>query len=175
MGYGRRRFEMRSGANSTFGLNITSMTDMFTILLVFLLQSYSTSQVEINPVTGVSLPTSSTDANPVEGVRVSVSAMELKIGDRTIASLKDAQFLGADMDPNDSNFILPLFHELEKISKDNAAKDIAKGEKKLAEVDEGRILLQADQSLNYAILRKVMYTASMAGFPKLKLATVVGD
>jgi biopolymer transport protein ExbD len=175
MSYGRKRFQPKSSANSTFGLNITSMTDMFTILLVFLLQSYSTSQVEINPIEGLRLPISSTDSNPVEGVRVSVSAKELKIGDRTIASLKDAEFSGADVDPHDSNFILPLFRELEKMSKENAAKDISKGEKKLAEIDDGRILLQADQSLNYAVLRKVMYTASMAGFPKLKLATVVGE
>jgi biopolymer transport protein ExbD len=175
MGYGRQRYHVKTNTNSTFGLNITSMTDMFTILLVFLLQSYSTSLVEINPVMGVNLPTSNTDSNPVEGVRVSVSASELKIGDRTIASLKEAQFNGSDVDPNDSNFILPLFRELEKLSKENAAKDVAKGEKKLAEIDEGRILLQADQSLNYSVLRKVMYTASMAGFPKLKLATVVGD
>lgn len=175
MGYGRRRYSGKSHNSTTFGLNITSMTDMFTILLVFLLQSYSTSQVEINPVTGVSLPKSNTESNPVEGVRVSISANELKIGERTIASLKEAQFTGADVDPNDSNFILPLFNELDKMSKENAAKDVAKGEKKKAEIDEGRILLQADQNLNYALIRKVMYTASMAGFPKLKLATVVGD
>lgn len=171
MGYGRRRYEANLKTNSTFGLNITSMTDMFTILLVFLLQTYSTSQVQIDPVAGVNLPKSTTDANPVESLKLSLSATELKLGDRSLASLKNADFAGADVDPNDTNFILPLFRELERISKENTAK----ADKKAPEIEEGKILLQADQDLSYAVLRKVMYTASMAGFPKLKLATVVGE
>ncbi|MGE0633168.1 MAG: ExbD/TolR family protein, partial [Pseudobdellovibrionaceae bacterium] len=39
----------------------------------------------------------------------------------------------------------------------------------------GQILVQADQELPYETLRKVMYTASMAGFPQLKMATIVGE
>ena len=39
---------------------------------------------------------------------------------------------------------------------------------------QGKILVKADQALPYGLLRKVMYTASMAGFPKMKMATVVG-
>lgn len=167
MGYGRKRYEFNIKKNSTFGLNITSMTDMFTILLVFLLQNYSATDV-LTPEQGVNLPTSSTDANPVESLKLSVSPTELKIEGRTIASLKDADFAGADIDPKDTNFILPLFRELDKVAKENAGKNTA-------HIEQGKILLQADQSLNYAVLRKVMYTASMAGFPKLKLATIVGE
>jgi biopolymer transport protein ExbD len=182
MGYGRRRYLPGKKTNSTFGLNITSMTDMFTILLVFLLQSYSTSDV-VMPEQGVNLPQSSTEANPIESLRVSISPTELKIEGRTIASLKDADFAGADVDPHDSNFILPLFKELDKINKENVAKKAALTEadkdktpaRIVENTEAGKILLQADQSLNYAVLRKVMYTASMAGFPKLKLATVIGD
>lgn len=180
MGYGRSRYSPKKNANSTFGLNITSMTDMFTILLVFLLQTYSTSEVQIIPENGVSLPVANAEANPVESLKVSLSPTELKIDGKLVASLQDKDFLKGDIDPNDTNFIMPLFKELEKANKDQQTKREtasvgADGKPKKMPDVEGKILLMADQTLSYQVLRKVMYTASMAGFPKLKLATVVGD
>lgn len=164
---GRRRYELPRQKNS-FGLNITSMTDMFTILLVFLLQTYSTSDVEILPEAGLRLPASTTSTNPVEAIKLTVSKELVKLDKTKIADIKDSNFEVKDIDPNDTNFVLPIFNELDKIAKDEKLKDNPA-------VKEGRILLQADASLPYSTLRKVMYTASMAGFPQLKLVTVVGN
>jgi biopolymer transport protein ExbD len=165
MGYGRRRYQ-RVERNQTFGLNITSMTDMFTILLVFLLQTYSTADFQVDPERGISLPLSNVSTNPTKALKVSLSKTELKIEGRTIASLTpEGDFAKTDLEGSDTNFIKPLFAELEKVSKESQEPS----------VKDGKILFQADSSLNYAVLRKVMYTASMAGFPKLKMATVVGD
>jgi len=163
----RRRFELPK-QKSTFGLNITSMTDMFTILLVFLLQTYSTSTVELIPEAGLRLPQSSSNTNPVESIKLVVSKEVVKIDKTKIASMKNADFEAKDIDPNDTNFILPLFNELDKLAKDEKLKNDPA-------VKEGRILLQADSGLPYSVLRKVMYTASMAGFPQLKLVTLVGE
>ena len=66
--------------------------------------------------------------------------------------------------PSMPQFIKPLFDELMKVNK---------ADEKLAKT--GKILLQADQNLPYATLRKIMYTASMAGFPNLKLITTVSE
>jgi len=163
----RRRYELPK-QKSTFGLNITSMTDMFTILLVFLLQTYSTSDVEIIPEKDMRLPASSSSTNPVESIKLVVSKELVKIDKTKIAEMKNSDFEAKDIDPNDTNFILPLFNELDKIAKDEKLKDNPA-------VKEGRILLQADSALPYSVLRKVMYTASMAGFPQLKLVTLVGE
>lgn len=162
----RKRYDPKIKKNSTFGLNITSMTDMFTILLVFLLQSYSTSEVQLVPDANVRLPQSVTTTNPVEGIKLSLSSVGLKLDQTQIAEVKDTDFLPQDLEAKDTNFIKPLFAELDKLAKDPAAKEHVKA---------GRILLQADRNLPYATLRKVMYTASMAGFPQLKLVTLVGE
>jgi biopolymer transport protein ExbD len=37
---------------------------------------------------------------------------------------------------------------------------------------EGKVVFQADQALNYALLKKVMYTAVLAGYSDFKLAVV---
>lgn len=160
----RRRYEPVQ-RKSSFGLNITSMTDMFTILLVFLLQTYSTSQVHIDPEKNLRLPSSNTTANPVESIKVSISNDAIKIGETLITTVKNQDIESKDLDRNDSNFILPLFKALDDIAK--------KAETPAAK--EGKILLQAEASLPYQTLRRVMYTASMAGFPQLKLVTIAGE
>jgi biopolymer transport protein ExbD len=162
----RRRFEPNLKKNSTFNLNITSMTDMFTIMLVFLLQTYSTSEVQLNLEKDVRLPSSSSMLNPTEAIKISLSSNFLKLDNTIVADVKNFDFLPQDLEEKDSNFIKPLFLQLEKIAKEDSAQ---------VHTRDGRILLQADRELPYATLRKVMYTASMAGFPQLKLVTVAGD
>lgn len=160
----RKRFEIPIKKNQSFGLNITSMTDMFTILLVFLLQSFAAGEVQIDPVQGIRLPQSSTEKNPVDGAKLSVSGTEIKFDQKVVALIKDNQVDAAALDAHDHQFIKPLFEELKKLNTDN---------EKLAKT--GKVLLQADENIPYATLRKIMYTASMAGFPNLKLVTTVSN
>lgn len=162
----RRRRITVAKKNPLFTLNITSMTDMFTILLVFLLQTYSTSDVQIEPDAQVRLPTSNSESNPTPGVKLTLSKDELKIDRTVISKLSGMDFTSADLEAHDNEFIKPLFAELQKI---NAGKD-EKDPKKITQ-----ILLQADRDLPYNLVRKVFYTASMAGFPQLKMITTVGN
>lgn len=141
------------------------MTDMFTILLVFLLQSFASADVQIDPVEGLRLPTSNTEKNPVHGVRITITKNELTLEKEKLAQIKNNEVEGTAIDSNDSNFIKPLFAALQKINKEAVA-----GKEK-----PGKILFQADQEIPYSTIRKVMYTASMAGFPNLKLVTVAGN
>ena len=46
------------------GLNITSMMDMMTIILVFLLKSYSTQDISIAPSEDLELPVSTVRRHP---------------------------------------------------------------------------------------------------------------
>lgn len=160
----RKRFKPEI-KNQSFSLNITSMTDMFTILLVFLLQSFASADVQIDPVEGLHLPTSNTEKNPVNGVKIIITQNELIIEKEKLAQIKNNQVDSAAIDAKDSNFIKPLFAALQKINKEAVA-----GKEK-----PGKILFQADQEIPYSTIRKVMYTASMAGFPNLKLVTVAGN
>lgn len=160
----RSRMKINIKRNQSFGLNITSMTDMFTILLVFLLQNFAAGEVNIDPAEGVRLPQSMTDKNPVDGAKLSVSSKEIKFDQKVVALIKDNKVDSASLDASDNQFIKPLFDELKKLNTAN---------EKLAKT--GKVLLQADENLPYETLRKIMYTASMAGFPNLKLVTTVGN
>lgn len=160
----RTRYKPDIKRNQSFTLNITSMTDMFTILLVFLLQTFATADVQIDAVEGLRLPSSNTEKNPVMGVKISLTRDKLALDTQLLAELKNNEFEKNTIDQNDSNFIKPLFAALQKINSNQQAKE-----------KPGKILFQADQDLPYSTLRKVMYTASMAGFPNLKLITIAGN
>lgn len=160
----RTRFRPEIKRNPSFVLNITSMTDMFTILLVFLLQTFASADVQIDPVDGLRLPSSNTDKNPVNGVKINLTQDELTIDKVLVAQIKNKEFESSSIDANDINFIKPLFEALQKINNNKINKET-----------QGKILFQADQELPYSLLRKVMYTASMAGFPNVKLVTVAGN
>lgn len=139
------------------------MTDMFTILLVFLLQTYSTAEFQPSPEKGIRLPTSNSQSNPVLSLQLSLSQESLRLENQEITKLAKGSFDSTSLDKNDNQFIKPLFDELRKRSESTKASK------------EGLVLLKADENLPYDTLRKVMYTVSMAGYPKLKLATVVGN
>lgn len=158
----------RNNKKSTFILQLTAMVDMFTIIIVFLLKSYSTSAVNITPQKGLILPTSSSYVNPVEGVKIVISKEGIFVEDNQIVAFNDGKLSNSDTESQDPDFIKPLFTELDKQAE--KSKQIA--EKNEEYKFDGKLVMQADKDLPYGMLKKVMYTASMAGYADLKMATM---
>lgn len=154
--------------SASFKLNITSMVDMFVILLVFLLKSFSSSSVQVDPADGLRLPQSVSTKEPIEALKVIVSPTGIFVESVKVAEIKNGQVESVSTDKNDPQFIKPLFDELDKQ---------AKKTKSIAEVNdtvefEGKVLMQADKSIPYGLLKKVMYTSMMAGYADLKMAVI---
>ncbi|PWU13133.1 MAG: hypothetical protein C5B49_15140 [Bdellovibrio sp.] len=160
----RRRFRRRAG-ETTFALNITSMTDVFTLLLVFLLQTYASSELQVEPHPGVKLPVSSSLKDPNRVPQLVVSSQEVLLDGKKVLSLNNGRFSSADLDPQNPLIIKPLFAALKtRLEKPADAK----------EPPPDSVLLQADASRDMTELSLYFATISAAGFPKVKLATVVG-
>jgi len=151
---------------SSFKIQITSMVDMFVILLVFLLKTYSTSPVNITPKEGMRLPESTSLAEPIDVVKLMVSRDGVFVEDKKVMDLDKGHLQAGAADANDASFLRPLFEELDKRAK--LAKDISKVNDSF-EFD-GKVLMQADRDLAYDVLQKVMYTSMMAGYADVKLA-----
>jgi biopolymer transport protein ExbD len=159
-----RYIDRRSSA--AFKIQITSMVDMFVILLVFLLKSYSTSPVQITPNKDLTLPESTVQVDPEDVVKLVVSKSGIFVDEKRIVELKGGELLPEDADRTDAHFIRKLFEELDVQ---------AKKTRNIASVNEtvefdGKILMQADRELPYALLKKVMYTSMLAGYSDMKLA-----
>jgi biopolymer transport protein ExbD len=135
------------------------MTDMFTIMLVFLLQTYSTNSYDVKPQMGVRMPTSVSDQQPQEAPMVSLSKDLLSLNEKEL--LKVNNFMVASKDIDQGEIIKPLLAALQEIKK--------------SKKDKEEIILQVDREAPYPNVRQILSTASMAGFLKVRLATISGN
>ena len=76
---------------STFKIQITSMVDMFVILLVFLLKSYSTSPVQISASKDLTLPVSTSLKDPVDVLQLMVSKGGIFVENKKVVALNDGK------------------------------------------------------------------------------------
>ncbi len=164
-----KRRQLRGKNDATFVLQVTSMVDMFTIILVFLLKSYSTSAVQITPQEGLKLPQSTSQTDPKESLKLVVSKEGIFVEDEQITEFAEGKIQKADLDRDDPKFIRSLYKAL-----DNKAEK----SRTIANVNEavdfnGQVVLQADEGLPYSLLKKVMYTSMLAGYADVKLAVLV--
>lgn len=159
---------LANNKKGTFVLQLTAMVDMFTILIVFLLKSFSTSSVTITPHKDLKLPNSTAYVQPIEALKLVVAMDGIYVDDKKVVEVVDGRIDKSQLDANDSEFVRTLYDELNKQA--DKSKDIA-GQNEDVEF-EGKIIMQADSRLDYGELKKVMYTASLAGFADMKLATM---
>ena len=148
-------------------LNITSMMDMFTIILVFLLKSFSTSAANIQVSNNLSLPKSNSEKPPVELVTVVVDKKNIVIDGKVVLNhnqgVLDLQYL------DETGFkILPVTDVLVKHAE--KAKFIAEKNKKFE--FEGKVLLQMDKDLPFTMLRQIMYSAGQAEYSEFKFVAI---
>lgn len=153
----RARFNKKS--NSTFALNINSMTDMFTIMLVFLLQTYSTNSYEVKPQYGLNMPVSASEKAPEEAPMVSLSKDVLALNDKNLITLQNYSVPENQLDQGE--IIKPLLSELQTIKQNKREKE--------------ELILQIDKDCPYPKVKQVLSTASVAGFIKVRLAAISGN
>ena len=162
-------------AGEPAGLNITSMMDMMTIILVFLLKSYSTQDISVAPSEDLELPVSTVKKAPEMAVNVVVSKKNIVVDGVPLAfSLEKApdpdnpgqSKLQIPEDQRNGQLIDALLDELSK--KADTAKNIGAQSGSAEHEFKGRLLIQCDKKLPFEILRQVMYTAGQAQFSEFK-------
>jgi biopolymer transport protein ExbD len=142
-------------------LNITSLMDIMTIILVFLLKSYSTEEITVTPSDDLSLPNSSASLKPELAVNTVVTKSAI-----TVDGVDVVAVLGGAVDPGQKRgtLISPLFDRL----KDLADREKANAERPGYSPFSGRLLLQIDRDIPFGLVREVMYTAGQAQFGEFK-------
>lgn len=141
-------------------LQITSMIDVFTILLVFLLKSYSADGHLVSIAKAIRLPVSTSEQviHPAVNVAFNGEAVFLEGG-----------LLIDDITPyaaSDEMLIQPLYEALQGLA--TRSKEIAA--RNPAVVFTGEIVLQGDREIPFRLLKKVIYTAGQAEYVNQSLA-----
>ena len=147
-------------------LDITSLLDILTILLVFLLKSYNSSGVVINVPKEISLPKSESQSINTSGVMVQVSSDKIWVDDKLIF---DKESPPSHVFDHGGRRIIPLFNEL--VSKKKTFELVEKSSQN-AKKFSGVINFVIDKDTGYKYLRKLMYTCAEAGFVKFKFVVM---
>ena len=141
-------------------LNITSMMDMFTIILVFLIKNFSTEGAIVMPANNLTLPKSSVERQAKESLSVKVARNTIMVENNLVLDTNDYKQLAEQKE-----FMIQQLHDvLVKYSEEA---------KKMSQVSgkefSGQITIQGDTEIPYNILTRVMYTCGQAGYPNMNL------
>jgi biopolymer transport protein ExbD len=142
-------------------LQITSMMDMFTIILIFLLFSFSDNPEDMTLEKNLDLPKSNAKMDYKDNIRLIVSKDKLKIGDSVIAKLENGKVVGLNPDQLDKSTLY------KKLKEENA---------KVSGIDnndkQNHILFLCDKQLSFKTINNIIKTAGMAGFPNFQFAVL---
>jgi biopolymer transport protein ExbD len=159
-------------------LSLTAMVDMFTVLVVFLLQNYNTTGEAIELSDSVKLPKASAVKELRPAHVVVVSKGNIMLDKDIIASftqVKEQQEWKIDA----------LFNLLiQRFQESDAKRQGAPGSilqavngtkpevKSTAAEDDRRVTVQADKSVDFLTVKKVMFTLTEAGASEINFAVI---
>jgi biopolymer transport protein ExbD len=154
----RRLRRMQRNKKKVMGLNLTSLMDVFTILVFFLLANSSSSEVLSSPKQ-ITLPDSVVEAKPRETVVIMVSPEAVLVQGEVVASTPELLKGRGDL--------VPAITERLKVLERNI---IGINTKVVAESREVTIL--ADKTIPFSVLKKIMSTCTHSGFGRVSLAVI---
>jgi biopolymer transport protein ExbD len=171
------------------GLNINSMMDIMTIMLVFLLVSITSDPLSITQDDYLKIANSTVDHKPEDSVPITVSKQAIIVDHKFIVKVdcaKSGQIcqVGDYQDPgntysigksfkedgSEASFMIePLHKRLEEIVKQQKeeAKEFGREFKPVATII-------CDHEIPYRIISEVVYTIGMAGLSDLRFAVFKG-
>jgi len=153
---------MSTNSDEGVSLNLMPMLDIFSILITFLLMSYSTDPVSYDISAGLELPDSVTIAALDELPTIVVTKNEIMVNDKKVATI-----LGGDVPERDRSqgAVYPVFVELEKLAEANKRVFRGKEDKSKTSV----LTMEMDQSHQFKLMKRIMLAAQQAEFVTFKL------
>jgi len=143
-------------------LRLTSLIDLMTVILIFLLQSYSAVEFQVNPSDMLHLPESINTKVPVQSVQMIVAANAIVVQGQVVARVDESTFDIEGVAPEE--LIIP---NVRKILKKQADLGRAQAQRQGREF-VGEITIQAHKTIPYKLLVKALVTAGKAGFGDIK-------
>lgn len=143
-------------------LRMTSMMDILTVLLLFLLKSFVVEGEALTPVPGVNLPESTSDTTPQASIVIAIFDDAVMIDGKVVVNIAQAV-------KSDDLFLEPLADRLDEARETMMDISRMRGSE---EEFHGKVSIQGDRDINFEILQRVMYTCSMSGFEEISLAVI---
>lgn len=138
------------------GLMLTSMVDMFSLLVIFLLQSFSNSPEVMALSKGIVLPAAVSAAAPIDAPLLTVTGDEILLDQKAVGLSKEV-LMKPDL------LIVPLRELKQSWERSHAQQEF-----------KGDIHLQADRGLSSAVVSRFINILNSQGYASVHLAVVSG-
>lgn len=155
----RRMKRMRRNKKKLPGLNLTSLMDVFTILVFFLLFNSGSSEVLEAPKQ-IKLPDSVVEAKPRE------STVVIMISHDSVVVQGEAVISTTELLNVESDLIPPITERLKHLERSII------GDSTKAVVESKEVTILADKKIPFNVLKKVMSTCTNSGYGKISLAVI---
>ncbi len=145
-------------------LHITAMMDMFTIILIFLLFSFSDNPETFQMDKDMNLPESTAKMDYKDSIKLVLSQTSLKLDGEVIAEIQDGKVIGL----NPAELKKSSLYERLKAYRDQV---VALNPNEDSE-SEKHILFLCDKRISFKTINNIVKTAGMAGYPNFQFAVL---
>ena len=153
-----KRMDRRHKRSAVATLNLTSLMDVFTIILIFLLvNNDNAAKPPENP--DIILPSSTAEALPNDVLKIQLSGSYLLVQDIPLISVEE-------IEADDGEIIAALKEQLDYQATLSIAALNAEGD------TEREVMLQADRNVPYSLISKVMRTCMETEYTKIAFAVL---
>jgi biopolymer transport protein ExbD len=139
-------------------MNLTSLMDVFTILVFFLLVNSAASEVLDTPKQ-ITLPESIIESKPRETVVIFVSPEHVLVQGDPVVTIEDIL-------ASDEQNIEPIMERLAAI------RDSVIGTRTATVAESQEVTILADKSIPFSVVKKVMSTCTSQGYGRISLAVI---
>jgi biopolymer transport protein ExbD len=162
MGRSTRRRRLIRSLSGGGSLKLTSMMDILTTLLLFLLKSFVAEGEALTPVAGVTLPESTSQNAPVAALTVAIVDDSILLGGEQVATVRSAVQADGLLIPALASRLTTTRDQVEELAR-------LRGE---SEPFLGKVTIQGDRSIHFNVLQKVMFTCNQTGYDHIALAVL---
>ena len=153
-------------------LAITSLMDILTVLLLFLIKNYSTTPVNITMSDDLTLPDSTAQLAPEDAVPIAITARQILVNDQAVATIQNGRVEAVHKDGGEEGYLIrpvrdALAEEAEaqrRIASFNVAQDFT-----------GTALLIAHRETSFRVISEVLYSAGQAEFSQFRFTVIQAD
>jgi biopolymer transport protein ExbD len=145
----KKKFSGSSGINDLIKPQMTSLIDILTLLLVFLIQSFNAEGTLVTPSSDLELPLSTSKNQPTPSTMIEITR------DAIVAEGKQlVQNVSFSRSPD---LLVPTVYAWLSRQKGGESK---------------KIIIQCDREIEFNIVKRVMYTCSKAGFTDFSVLVI---
>jgi biopolymer transport protein ExbD len=163
--FGHKKKHQGSGE---VALQITSMADIFTILLVFLLKGLASDALQISPSNGTTLPAGvNTSGLDEKALQVEISKEGILVEKEFVMALQDYKV--TDQKNLTKEGTLPTLTD--RLNKERERQKLIAQANDTVKIDS-RVIIMSDQHVPFATMKPVLRSLAAHGYSEIKFAVV---